>query len=223
MEGNDTEADESQNSNTLTVSAGDTIPRSTTRSFGDYSRDFEEDDEDYMYITDGDQVGLDMVGDLSIVVWTKTEAITDAGGDKFVMRWDTGKKDFGFIIHNTEKLFFEKNGTVDKSVSGDTVLEDNTEYHCAAVFNTTAGTMTVYLNGVQDGTVGSAGSDIDYNNAGITVGASVDFIANQWGFDGLIDEVGVFDIAIDSTDISDMIDNGLLQVAAAGQIIFVNQ
>ncbi|MBU1868137.1 glycosyltransferase, partial [Patescibacteria group bacterium] len=72
-DGSTAEPDLSSNGNNLTVSASDTIPASADEKEGNYSRDFESDEIDTLYIEDGDQTGLDITGNITVMCWYSLE------------------------------------------------------------------------------------------------------------------------------------------------------
>ena len=92
---------------------------------------------------------------------------------------------------------------------GATTLQTNTWYHAAVVYERTSGTNsgfhTLYLNGsVDKARTAVSMKDIHLTYGETTLGESY----NSERFNGYMDEVAVFDAALDASDISAMYNSG---------------
>lgn len=168
--------------------------------------DFELDNSEYLSITDGSQSGLDITGDFSISLWASIETFT--GGDKcLVAKWKTTTNDRSYDMcitsNTTVRLRTSTDGSASSSASITTAtINTGTLYHW--VFTKSGTTATLYRDGssVSTGTVDSS----QFNGAAdFTVGA----VGNPANYmDGIIDEVGIWDRALTSDEVSDLYNGG---------------
>lgn len=82
-------------------------------------------------------------------------------------------------------------------------LSDDTWYHAALTFDGT--TLTLYLDGKKADSTG--GGEIFYDNVPVRIGSHPDSLTSL--FDGLIDEIALFNVALAENDIKDIMNNGL--------------
>lgn len=220
MEDSGNETDVSRG-NTLTETDG-TIPQDADKKFGTYSRDFELGDTEYLTHADGldtDFYGADQ--HISIVHWTKFESsvsgITVSKAD--------GGTDYNtsylmlYLAPPTDTMWFclsANLSSLECAKGGSSAYDDGSWHHVAGVYNDTD--IRLYLDGVLD----SNGADnpqartdgFGNSSAPFRIGTRQYSGSLTNYFDGLIDDVGIFDVALDSTDINDIMDNGLVQAAA---------
>lgn len=222
MEGATTETDVSGNGNDLSVSAGDTIPQTTDKKFGTYARDFENTDSEVLY--HGDGLSTDISGAnqaIAIVCWAKSEnAVENASGfSMLVTKYNTvdagGRQYMLWTQNQVPKFTLSPDGSASTTAAGVTDVLDQTYHHIAASYNDTD--IRVYVDGVLD----SNGSENPKTySSGINAGTSYFAIGGRASstatprytddlWDGLIDEVGVFDRSLDSTEINEIKDYGL--------------
>ena len=223
MEDSGTESNESINSSDgLTVSAADTIPQDTDRKFGDYSRDFELGDAEYL--TQGDSLSTDISGanqSLSIVTWIKPES-EGSGFRVIVSKYSTSsQRQYSFHHQSVADIMdftISSNGTTTTSALGATGLTANgtTWYHVAAVYNDTD--MRIYIDGVLDS---NGANNPKAYTSGINDGTAAFMVGNRAStaapYDGLIDDVGIFDTALSSTDVNAIMNLGLIPVSTASR------
>ncbi|MBW8036632.1 MAG: LamG domain-containing protein, partial [Planctomycetes bacterium] len=163
--------------------------------------DFDGTDD---YVTIGNEPVLDFgTGDFTICAWISTTV----GGDIFTKGWDgvNGVR-YEFNIGTTIKMELDDNSNK-KRAYGTTTVNDGQWYHVAIVRDGT--TLRTYTGGVPEGTLGiSAG----YNLAGTSQGSAYigviynngDSLYNSF-FNGVIDDVRIFDVALSEQDIDDII------------------
>jgi hypothetical protein len=225
--GNETDRSEVV-SNDLTETGG-TIPRDTVNfAFGTSSRDFESADTELLLHADG--LDTDISGgdqQISLVVWFTPEAIGGGGNDMLVAKYDPDTNARSYALYWSDGASDEvrcslssAGTTVTTSTAiGGTSLSAGTGYFLACVYDDTD--IKIYLNANID----SNGADnpktyssgLNNSNTEFTIGARDDNFPccgyNDYA-DGLIDEVGIFDVALDGTDINDIMDNGLVQAVS---------
>jgi len=209
MEDSGNETDRGGNtSNTLTETSG-TIPQDADAKFGDYSRDFEASETEYLAHADSletDIFGADAT--FTIVAWVKLEA--GSSSDQYIVtKLDlSGQAQYGIYIDGNEIPVLRLSNSVsdgdDEKINSDQgALDTGTWYHIAGVYDDTD--KIIYRNGVA--TSASKTDGIFDGNQEFKIGSRDG--ARYW--DGLIDEVAVFDRALSSGEITDIMNNGLLQ------------
>jgi len=214
MEDTGTESNESINSSDGVTESGGTIPRNTTDfKFGTSSRDFELGDTEYLVQNDGlstDISGADQA--MSIVAWIKFESAPAAMG--IVSKYDggTSNRQYAMYVNADQKIEFFKSDTSASGVGfdtivGDTVLSTNTWYHVAGVYDDTD--MRVYVDGDVDSTPLAESGGIYNGSFEFRIGRH----GNALYFDGLLDDVGIFDKALTESEIEDIITYGLASEA----------
>lgn len=221
-DGSTDETDRSGNGNTLTVSTDDTIPQSATvpSGYSGYSRDFEAGDGDYMYRADASLTGLDINGTdakITIAAWVKFES-AGVADYTYTIVGKSNATSTTYQYYLGASTDASKNISFTGGVSPDGTSPNATEsvyttlntyttgiwYHVAFVSDDTD--LRIYVNGVL------ACTPINYSNG--IFNADADFrvatLSTTWGgFDGLIDEVIVFDRALSESEILGLYTNGI--------------
>lgn len=160
----------------------------------------------YLSIADATQVGLDITGDMAISFWMKAE--TAVHGNPIAKWLTTGnQRSYRFEISSTTLTFqTSPAGSTEESVTytpGGTLFSTGTWYHIVAVKKGTAGFLFIDGKLVATATFGTA---TQLNGSGaFTIGA----IANPTNyFDGVIDEVAIFNRALGYGEVLDLYANG---------------
>lgn len=216
--GSTAETDQSGNSATLTVSAGDTIPSDADvpSGYSGTSRLFASADEDYLYMLDGgstDISGADQA--LSICFWAKFST-SPASNPVFVGKSYGSTDDrqyqtaFDVSGDGTELRLSPSPGTSSYAALGATgiVTLGSGWHHYAMVYNDTD--MRVYIDGVLDSN--SFNNPYTYSS-GIYNGDEDFYVGTYHGteafFDGYMDELIIFDRAISASEVIEIRDNGI--------------
>ena len=210
MEDTGNESNQSVNSSDVLVETGGTIPRDTGDfKFGLSSRDFELGDIEDLQQADGlstDIFGADQ--QLTVMAWIKLESVGTNMSVISKYRASGNQRQYALWVTSSQKAnFFMSDSVADGEgvveIVGDTTLSVDTWYHIAGVYDDVD--LKVYINGISDATPVA-------NTAGIFNG-SEPFHVGQHGagtnFDGLIDDVGIFDTAYTQSEIQAVIDYGL--------------
>jgi hypothetical protein len=227
MEGSTTETDEAQG-NTLSVSTDDTIEQSGDHKFGSYSRSFVASDLDYLYHADG--LDTDINGAeaaLSIVLWIKTTDSSISDDLEIVSKYNaTGnQRQYKLNIDDSDgevlKAWISADGTNTTAAYGTTDIADNAWHHIAVVYN--GSNITLYVDGSVDtngaNNPASYSSGIYNGSAQFRIGVR-DGLSNV-AFNGLVDDVGIFDTALSQANVQDIMNNGLIQSASTQRIILI--
>ena len=216
MDDSTTEIDETTNGNDLTVSAGDTIPTSATvpTGYSGTSRDFEQDDLEYLTIGDGTE--LDIYGadaKISMVAWIRVEEVANDEWLTFVNKFGSGAYEAQYEIAvvgtgtNTFKIGCALSSDGESATfaySTSTNLATGTWYHVACVSNDID--IRIYVNGSLNCTPGSHTAGIWNGADPFYVGANVDY--SEY-YDGLLDEVAVFNRELSSTEVNEIYTYGI--------------
>ncbi len=164
----------------------------------------------YAYITDANQTGLDITGALTIELWIKFESLPSSGNTMYLVNKYiglTGLRQYGFRFLNdsgTYKLAFRK---ADAYVNFEEVFVDwtpsvDTWYHIAVTYNGTD-EVKFYIDASQQGSTQSITySGIGTGNTIFSIGCSDYGGSPSNFFDGLIDEVRIWNVVRTPTEIN---------------------
>lgn len=216
MEDTGNETDVAQG-NTLTETSG-TIDRTTDKKFGTYSRTFVASETEYLTHADGLDTDISgnppAGGGLSIVCWFKANTLPNPA--MLVSKYDyDGVNDRQYGLHLTGaatgiRFVVTPDGTNQNDAYGATAPTAEVWTHAAGVYNDTD--LRVYKDGSFDGN----GDNPQSYTAGISnepspfvIGAYDTSSSPEGYFDGLIDDVGIFDRELTSTEVSDIATYGL--------------
>ena len=131
---------------------------------------------------------------------SKDDGGANVGDGNFSMGYYTTDNKMNFALGNSTSPY-------NYVCASNSALSATTWYHVAGVFGGVSG-MILYIDGV-------AQTDTDAHQGGLNRAAAVMFVGalrdGLWEFQGDIDEVGIFNDRKDSTDIDDIMCNGLVQ------------
>lgn len=199
------EVDLSSNGYNLAVSTSDSIPR-TTGKIG-YARDFELGDNDYLYIANASCSNLNITEALSVSFWFKSESFTNTSA-WIVSKWNSdndnrqyrlGTYDAGTGDDRIYAGLSIADGSSATTCSGDTTLSTGTWYHYCCVYNKTD--IRLYLNGLLNCTPVSCTNSLHTDVENFLIGASYYNSAIDTPFDGLIDEVIIWNTALSAGEV----------------------
>jgi len=164
-----------------------------------YSMNFDSASSDYIDV--GNPTELQITGALTISAWVKINSTSPAqvcivSKDNVT---DRSYDLWGRIAADGFPRFVIYNSNTGYSVSGTTDLKDNQWHHIVAVFTPNT-SMKIYVDNVLENTNStSIPSSIDNDPANFEIGR---FGYGTYPMDGKIDEVAIFNRALDSTEIS---------------------
>ena len=158
------------------------------------------------YVDCGDKTDFEFSGDFSVEVWVKHNASTS---QVYVSKW-TGSGDpsqwwLGFFGGNAKAGFGVYDGATGADLVWGTNIADGNWHHVVGVRSGTD--IYIYQDSVQIGSatrsnIGTAGE----NDASLTIGSFGEGnwpIGSRWPFNGLIDEVAVYDRALTAEEVLD--------------------
>jgi hypothetical protein len=219
-DGSTAESDRSGNSLDLAVKSTETIPQSSTipSGYSGYSRDFETSDEDMLWISDASCGGLDINGSsalITVCAWVRLESAPSGGSYMWIAskHGDDGYRQYGLTVYDasgtTRARFIVSN---DGSATGSSIstsgLSTATWYHLCGVYDDT--NTEIWVDGSREAYDSFAASTIYNSGTRFEIGARDTTGSSSTAyFDGLIDEVIVFNIALNSTQINEIKDYGI--------------
>jgi len=158
--------------------------------------------DDYVDVADSNS--LDLKTALTITAWIKmnvlsTPIVTKHGGNAqksyWFDVWDTSTSGVRLIVNG---------GGSDVPLQGNTALSTGAWYHVAGVYNGIAGTMEVYLNGINDTATKTSGvpSSIYIGTENLRIGIGKDGSGSlQYKFNGTIDDVRIYNRSLSPQEI----------------------
>lgn len=174
-----------------------------------HSIDLERDSSQYLSISDGSQTGLDVTGDLTIESWVKVETAPSSQIYAIASKYDSPGNQRSYVLYyrdvsGTKRLYFaassngQGGGAVERYV--DTSLGTGTWHHVAVVYTASGGTADFYVDGTQVGSQQTGyNTSIHSGSAMVEIGSTeVDHY-----FDGILDDVRIWNIARTNQEISD--------------------
>lgn len=124
-----------------------------------------------------------------------------------------GTNDRAFWIDASSKAVYYVYNGAEKKATSTTSIPLSEWTFLAGTINTTSGN-SIWVNGVNENTNAGGTNGFTHSVAEYYIGAEVNTYAD-YEFDGLMDEGAVFSRTLDSTEINDIMDNGLVGGAPA--------
>lgn len=173
--------------------------------------DLEDSTLHYFSLNDANQTGLDLTGDFTISAWLKPESLP-TNSLKWVVGKDQGEPNRSYAVGLRDisgTKYMEtmlstngsNSGTNNYRISSASITTGTFKMY-TWVYNSTTGVITGYINGSSIGTAnGSTG--IANTGAVFTVGRS----ESSNYFDGMIDELGIWNRQLTADEITDLYTN----------------
>lgn len=177
------------------------------------SIDFEFSSAQNLLITDADQTGLDITGDITIEGWIDPESFTE---NAVIAGNISGNGDNGYVllITDTGKLVmqvYENPGGNYSQVFLNNSINTGFWRHVAGTFNVSTGQCEIYLDGIKQTDLVNdvTGASSIYNNGNTFRVASNQENPGGNRYDGKIEELRVWNVVRSATEISDNMYNQL--------------
>lgn len=222
----DVYTDSSGNGNTLTPSGS---PAFATGKFNN-GLDLELSSSQYASITDAAQTGLDITGDFSFSLWLKLEQLPSTATTNFAIcgkYLSTGnQRSYRILIGSDDKLNIQYSGdgtniTQIISTSAAFVAGDVGNFrHLAVAVDVSAKTAIAYKNNVSIAFDAAIGTQTSVFNGTAVFDIGNGNTAAPTYFDGIIDDLGVFDRLLTATEIGQIYDGTIPRRIAGGSPIF---
>lgn len=222
-EANGTRLDYTPNNNDL--ADNNTVASSADCKEGVKSADFESDNNEWLSIADAAQTGLAITGAISLGAWIKPESLSDANGHAIIMKYLTtgNQRSYALWLQPTTGSYYVRcnlsnNGTDVTAATGATALSAGTWYHICAVYDHVTD-IRVYVDGLLD----SNGAENPKAYSGGIADKSSEFRlgrhpVDDWEYDGLMDEVFVFNRALSAAEVLEIKTNGIQTPAGGGGV-----
>lgn len=195
----------------------------------DNAADFELTNSEYLSITDASQTGLDITGDISFSLFVNFESLPTSGS--FATFINKGKEGLNstlgyvFLLQNDAGVYKLRvqlgTGTTNEEYRVDWTPSLGTWYHIVYSYNNTSKISNFYINGAQRGSpITGTLSGINNNTENFQLGADINSSSVAYlFFDGLQDEVSIYNAALDYGNVLDLYNagTGIPYVAAAVQ------
>ena len=149
------------------------------------------------YFEAADNATLSITGDLTLSAWIEPDDTT--GQQNIVGKWDGTNNSYMLALTGDEiVMYIDSASNYQTTTSAN--LSSNTKYHVAGVYNSSNQTVSIYVNGILEASTatGTIPASIGDDAGEFVVGAD-DSPTNY--FDGHIDEVRVYNRALDSSQV----------------------
>lgn len=155
------------------------------------------------YVDLGNPASLQLTGSMTWSAWIYAVAnpaddgqivakSDNSSGWQFKTSPDTGPHTFGVAVSPSSGSRTQRYSTTTRSL--------NTWYHVAGVYNASAGTLNIYVNGVLDnGALSGTIPASQFNNSAVNV--NIGRRTGGYYFNGIIDEVRIYNRALSLTEI----------------------
>lgn len=201
------------NSNDLTDN--NTVTSSSTGKVGT-AADFEKGNTEYLNISDANQAGLDITGDIGLMVWYKPESQPPSGeGQTWASKYAAGSGAYAFMYQNsagTMQLVAQLHDSADPTGNigfrKNQTLSNGTWYHIAMSYDTTSNTMGYWVNGAAIGSTTGEGIVNDINNSTGNFEMGTYQTHNAYAADGLMDVVEIYNRELTSQNVIDTYNSG---------------
>jgi len=171
------------------------------------SLDLERSSSQYASITNAAQTGLDLTLDFTIELWAKLESAPSGDSRSFISKYNSGSNQRSYQFYyrddgGTKQLFtaVSPDGTSANSSTKNQTLTAGTWYFVTVTYTASSGIFEYFINGTSIGTNGSTAANIFDSTAPFIVGSRDSAIDEL--FDGLLDEIRIFNLVREDADIA---------------------
>jgi len=166
-----------------------------------FSAFFVKSSGQFLFRTDGDQVGLDITGDITVECWFNFETIPSGGETyEFISKFSASGNQRGYKLEVNDiagdiKFFWTLSsaGTTSTALTFiDNSIGAGEWHHLAGTYDTSTTTTKLYIDGIQVATSGGAPASIFNNTADFRIGAEGG--GTTLAMDGKIDDVRIWSL-----------------------------
>ncbi len=149
------------------------------------------------YVEVADDPLLDIPDELTVSLWIKTNVIPPSGL-KTILSKD---QNYEFHINSAGRIYWWWNdaGGAAHTLTSATTVSVGTWHHIAIVYSKSASSQTIYIDGVADVNTSNRNESLYLDTDPLQIGGDQAFATRE--FDGLIDEVRIYESALTQTQI----------------------
>ncbi len=168
--------------------------------------------DDYVEIPDDNS--LDITGDLTLEAWIEPDRVYYTAQGEIIGKWVVGNASYWFAIRDGQlQMRISAYGSDYYNIEETSVanLSINTWYHVVGVYDASEQDIKLYINGVVEESTtvdGIIPSIIHSGSAKVKIGG----FSPGYYFDGIIDEVAVYNRALSAAEIEHHAQNGSYEV-----------
>ena len=171
-----------------------------------YSLDFDGTDD---YVRVADHSSLDVTSAMSVSLWAKGAAASPTGNDAHISKYKSsnGNRSWTIAITNgrTVQMYLSGDGGSPATITTGVLAADLSGWN-HYVYTFSSGTMKVYYNASEVATSGTPPEALYSAAADLVIGAEDDGTGGY--FAGNIDEVAIWDVALDADAVSAIYNSG---------------
>lgn len=185
-----------------------------------HSIDLESSSSQFAFIDDVSQTGLDLTGDCTFEAWIKLEQLPSTKGSNMVILAkqntnNTGSYAYRVNLDTANKLastFWDASNNASANLTDSVFVSAGEWIHIAVVMDVSVPSITIYKNGTEvDSTMSTENATSIGDNAyRFQIGTTNSDGSALWFFDGLIDEVRVWNDVRTPEEISDNFEKELI-------------
>lgn len=177
-----------------------------------HTADLELDDSECFIIENGDQTGLDITTDMTIMAWVNWE--TDPGNLTIASRWDTtggSNRSYRLMLddqagNNSLVLHQSKNGVTSKEIISTGSNLNGNWHHIAMTHESASADVDFYIDGVNTHRASSSWHFFYQGVANFAIGCLNSTNTPALEFDGQIDDVRIYSDILTEQEIQDYYD-----------------
>jgi len=152
------------------------------------------------YVNCGDDTSLDITGAITIEAWIYPNAVDEQV--ELVCRDDQTNRNYVLYIENDNTIQLHIwSGNTDVWATSNTTITTGQWYHLVGTYD--GSQQKIYINGILDGTPVNRTGAIDNDDVSLIIGARALESPPDRFFDGLIDEVAIFNRSLSAEEIRD--------------------
>jgi len=162
------------------------------------------------YVDCGNAESLDIFGadaQVTIALWANTPDVSRAHGSLVTKgEWNAG---YSLLINGNTKTLL----AADRDPQSGDLITNDEWYHLAVTTDGATGEFTFYINGQLSESHQKSVNGIAQSNMPVNI-AREQWGGGRWYFKGMIDDVGIFNVALTEDEINDIMSEGLLSMTA---------
>lgn len=175
--------------------------------------DFEGSNSENLAISNAAQSGLNITGDLSFSMWIKPETFDSGDGQLLLSKWqhNASNQYFVYLTDSSLGVYMDDDCTGYSYVirTWNHSMVAGNWYHVAVVYNASSGSAEAFVNNSSLGTITGLPHSIAGCSAAFELGLrDTPYLPSSYYFDGAMDEVGIWNKDLTTTDIANLYNNG---------------